>query len=211
MPAKWTERMMQLALTDSQNGLFSFVRYAVVPNVSYSLLGRHEADLLCLSKAGVFHEVEIKVSKADLKKDVEKRHRHKDPLVSFLWFAVPNPLVEDAKIWVPSNAGIVSVSALQVPARRVYDVRVRDTVLRQAYWCPSCSVVRRPVKDKDSKKPEAEQVLKFLRIGIMRMWSQRTAEMQSKLEEAYGALDKVSENTLWDSWAEARDEDCSRR
>jgi hypothetical protein len=52
---------------------FGIRRHLIVPNVSWGLGLRHECDLLIVRESGFAAEVEIKVSKSDLKKDVEKR------------------------------------------------------------------------------------------------------------------------------------------
>ena len=58
----------------------------VVPNVSWGF-EVHECDLLIVTKTGYAYEVEIKRSKADLKKDIEKKHGHNSRGVYFflLW------------------------------------------------------------------------------------------------------------------------------
>lgn len=46
-------------------------RWAVCPNVSWGMLP-WEADILALSKNNVIHEVEVKVTASDLKRDLLK-------------------------------------------------------------------------------------------------------------------------------------------
>ena len=71
----------------------------IVPNASWGL-GLHECDLLVISKAGYASEVEIKVSKADLLRDREKRHGHASDRIKALWFALP-----EAKVGLAALAG----------------------------------------------------------------------------------------------------------
>lgn len=151
---KWTEQLMQSALTARRN-LFDFTAYACVPNVTYGLgySLNHECDLLCMSKAGVLHEVEIKVSKADMRADKRKHYDHWCPLVSFVWFAVPLGLEECALQEVDNRFGIVVVA----------DVGNHF----------STRVVRRPKHNPIAVKPTPEQREKLLRLGVMRMWSRR--------------------------------------
>jgi hypothetical protein len=152
---KHTELSMQMSLT-RPGQLFDFVRYSVVPNVSYGILLAGEADLICVSKAGVFHEVEIKVSVSDLKRDALKRHGHEDRLISFTWFAVPQELETVAETSLPTRYGIVSV-------RTVVDSRGERTVTH---------VVRKPKRNPScTKKPTVEIINKLLRLGVIRMWS----------------------------------------
>ena len=156
---KWTERKMQIALT-SRGCLFFFRRYAVVPNVSWGIGLSHEADLLCLSAAGVFHEVEIKVTLADLRAERNKRHTHYNKYIRHLWFAIPDTIDIDA-VKIPDYAGLVVVS--------MYDVRGKDFFKTKIIRRP------RPKRRKGAiyEKPSERMIEKFLRLGVMRMWSRR--------------------------------------
>jgi len=151
-----TEQSIQDALT-AQGALFCFRKYASVPNVSWGLwsaLG-HETDLLCLSKSGCFHEVEIKISKSDLRADVKKRHRllgREPPAVRYRWFAVPQALAAVALSEVEKKFGVVEVSD---------DGKAK--------------VLRRPKPNTKASKPTDAQIMQFLRLGVMRMWSKRKA------------------------------------
>ena len=80
----------------------------IVPNVFWSFFN-HEADLLVLTKSSYATEIEIKVSKADLKKDKEKWHGHKSDLIKYLDFAVPIELKDFALTEIPEHAGLLSV------------------------------------------------------------------------------------------------------
>jgi hypothetical protein len=156
MPVKHTEQSMQHALTGARN-LFAWSRYAVVPNVSYGLLIRGEADLICASKAGIFHEVEIKVSRSDLKADQKKRYAHEDPRVAYTWFAVPQELESDALELLPERYGLVVVHE---------DCQHPDTAPLRT------KIVRMPQKNpKYTRKPTDADMIKLLRLGVMRMWT----------------------------------------
>lgn len=80
----------------------------VVPNVSWGMFN-HECDLIVLRPSGVCIEVEIKVSLSDLKADAKKSHDHSDPLISELYFAVPEALLEHTHLMVPAKAGVLLV------------------------------------------------------------------------------------------------------
>ena len=85
-------------------------RNIIVPNVSWGMnIGLHECDLLCLSASNYATEVEIKVSKSDLKKDNDKGHGHFHNHIKYLYFAVPEKLVEFALQHIPERAGLLSV------------------------------------------------------------------------------------------------------
>jgi hypothetical protein len=159
MPIKHTEQSMQHALTGTGN-LFDWRRYAVVPNVSYGLLIRSEADLICATKSGVFHEVEIKVSRSDLKADLKKRYAHEEPLIAYTWFAVPQELEGDALELLPKRYGLVVVHE---------DLKRPDTAPMRT------RIIRKPQKNpKYTKKPTDAELIKLLRLGVMRMWTNAT-------------------------------------
>lgn len=160
MANDWTEEKMQNALTRRGN-LFDFTVYAVVPNVSYAVLGHGEADLLCLSKSNTFHEVEIKVSKSDMKADLKKHRGHENSMVAYTWFAVPDVLEDDALEIVPSRYGLVVVES--DPHR---------------FTCYRTRVVRKATKYTGfgARKPTDAEVLRFLRTGVIRMWSRRNGD-----------------------------------
>lgn len=80
----------------------------IVPNVSWAFL-HYEADLVILTGSNYATEIEIKVTKADLKKDKEKRHNHDSELFKYLYFAVPNKLTEFALTEIPEKAGLLEV------------------------------------------------------------------------------------------------------
>ena len=58
----------------------------IVPNVYHSFF-KHELDLLVLTKSGYAYEIEIKITAADLKKDVKKRHGHRDERIKKIYLA----------------------------------------------------------------------------------------------------------------------------
>jgi hypothetical protein len=165
MAGFWTEERMQIALT-SQSGVFNFLKYSVVPNISYSLLN-HEADLLCLSRGGVFHEIEIKVSLSDLKADRKKQHCHMSKIVPYLWFAVPIELCESAEKIIPERAGIITVEMI-----KYFD----------GIYLPKSKIYRRPKKPKEYNKPSDKQIIIFLRMGTLRMWSRKENNLSEEYE-----------------------------
>lgn len=122
---------MELAVA-GRFGVFSGTRYVVLPRSRWGLATwgiYHECDLLALSRAGVLHEIEIKISRSDLLADAEKRHAHESPAISKLWYAVPKELEEFALEHIPGTAGLIrcyprrsgfgSVTARAATGRRV--------------------------------------------------------------------------------------------
>jgi hypothetical protein len=157
---EWCESRMQYALT-RQNNLFDFGRYAIVPNVSHGLGLEHEPDLLCLSKNGVFHEVEIKVTMSDLKADNKKGHKHYSKFIKHLWFAIPDTLsIEQSLESIPDYAGLVVISTYYSEA--YYRQRYHTKVIRKP---------RPKLRKGLFTDPTQETIIKFLRLGVLRMWT----------------------------------------
>ena len=130
--------------------------FAIVPNIA-SGLWIHECDLLVVRKSGHAIEVEIKVSKADLKKDAAKRHGHVDRQnrIKELYFAVPKKLYDAALEFAPERAGIITIEPYTFysgQTKLVGKVRRKPTINRAA----------RPLTE--------NEMLTVARLGSMRIW-----------------------------------------
>lgn len=124
----------------------------IVPNVSWGLIN-HEADLLMLRPSGWVEEIEIKVSKSDLKRDLLKnrgRGHKSDDRVQKLWFAVPEGMETMPEI--PEHAGILKVSV----------TRFNDFVV---------TTVRAPKLNKRAHKLTPDEQRQLLRLGMYRIWT----------------------------------------
>jgi len=126
----------------------------IVPNVSWGLGLRHECDLLILDKLGRLSEVEIKISKSDLKADFRKGHNHISPIIGRLIYAVPDELVDFAKTVIPEKSGLITVKWTSIGW--------------QATWVRYC-------KHGESLKLTAEQKIKLMSLGCMRIWTLKEA------------------------------------
>lgn len=116
-----------------------------IPNVSWGFL-RYEADLLILTKSARLYEVEIKVSKSDLKRDLKKTHNHDDRRINKVFFAIPKELLKHADM-IPDYAGILVVSG---------------------NWC--CRKERDAPKRNDYKLSD-EEVSQLYRLGALKVWT----------------------------------------
>ena len=125
---------------------FGVRQHIIVPNVSWGFNGIHELDLAVLTKAGYLSEVEIKISKSDLKKDKYKKHGHKSKWIKKLWFAVPEKLGEFALTEIPERSGLLVIG----DNRRVVQVK-------------------HPVVNKECRKLECKDQLAIARLGCMRI------------------------------------------
>lgn len=122
----------------------------IVPNVSWGLGLRYEADLLVLRPSGYCDEVEIKCTRSDIIRDLSKQHNHDYRYVRLVWFAVPAHLATCDKI--PDYAGILSLS-------RAYG-RVHVTTIRSA-----------KLRRKNPERMPDKIVMKLLRLASMRVWT----------------------------------------
>lgn len=124
----------------------------VVPNVSWGMGFRHELDVLVVTKAGVGYEIEIKVSKADLKKDKEKWHNHIDYMnrIRRLYFAVPSSLKEVALQEIPEHAGLLVV-----------------TLHRDRYYY--VTEAKSPKQNMSSRKFSDKEICDLYRLGALRI------------------------------------------
>jgi hypothetical protein len=148
-----TAMEVQHALTYSERSPFYIRSHLVVPNVGYGLGFNHELDLLSITMdRRVGTEIEIKVSRADIKRDLEKKHRHSDPRLRQLYFAGPNELREAFFEYAPAEAGIITVC---FEGGRRWQCVTRRRAKPQKKW--------RPFTDRE--------VERLLRLGNMRYWS----------------------------------------
>jgi hypothetical protein len=125
--------------------MFGVRKNIIVPNVSWGMF-RYELDMVILTPAGVAYEVEIKTSKADLKADLLKPHKHFNMRIQKLYFALPYYLLPDCEYLIPENAGIINI--------------------RYDYFA---HITRQAKKNNDYKFTDAEK-MQLMRLGCMRMW-----------------------------------------
>lgn len=159
MPKKMTSAEIELRLARH----FGVRKNVVVPNVSWGLDFGHELDLIVVSKAGYATEIEIKVSKADLKNDLKKPHKHESKRLKYLYFALPSKLKSAALEFVPERAGIILLNNTdaELPA---YDIEV----LRPA--------VVRPKAEKLTDK----EIIKLHHLSAMRLWPLKANLLQAQ-------------------------------
>ena len=121
-------------------------------------MGLHyEADLVVVTRARCAYEVELKVSKADLKADAKKRHIHNGSIFKGLWFAMPENIYEPEL--VPDRAGVLLV----------YDYKYFNYGTQQEEIAPNRVRVERKPKTKNVKLTE-KQYIKLLELMAMRVW-----------------------------------------
>jgi hypothetical protein len=133
---------------------FNYRANIIVPNVSWGLGLRYEADLVVLRKSGYADEIEIKVTASDIKADLKKKVQHDSAFFRRLWFAVPAGLEDHPDI--PERAGIICISGR---ATRYKPDGLGVTIIRQAKIRKHC------------RKMDERKKMKLLSLGCMRIWS----------------------------------------
>lgn len=152
-----TSREIEVAVADH----FGVQTHTIVPNVSWGLFG-YELDLCVLNHRSFYaSEVEIKISKGDLKRDGKKHHQHdrNGNAIRFLWFAMPEKL-SGCEDLVPEHAGIMLIGK---------DGRVK--------------IVRKPMGNRAAIKWEPYQAYLLARLGTMRTWTLKRA-INRRIEES---------------------------
>jgi len=129
----------------------------IVPNVFWAM-NFHECDLLVVSKAGYLTEIEIKITRADLRADAKKWHGHNSNRIKRLFFALPDYLDLPACInMIPDRAGIILVRP------NAPDV---DPI-----WTPRCREIRPAQRNKAAGKIGDAERYKIARLGALRIWN----------------------------------------
>ena len=140
---EFTEYTMQWFIAN----YFGWRQDVIVPNVSWGAGIDYEIDLLIIKSSLYCHEIEIKVSKADIKKDLTKaKCAHNANFVKYFSYAVPEHL-KDCE-YLPSDCGLIAV---------------KDD--------GECYTVRPPRRNKRANKITVEKYLKILRLCNFRMWN----------------------------------------
>ena len=137
---------------------FGTRRNLIVPNVSWGMF-LYEMDLVVLRRDSLYAgEVEIKVSRSDLKRDQKKNHCHdrNRNMIKCLWFAVPEKL-SNCLEFVPERAGFLTVAS----GGRVV-------------------VVRKPLANPLARKWSVEDALKLTRLGLLRYWDMKNYMLRNK-------------------------------
>lgn len=151
---------------------FGSVSNLIVPNIKWGWGLHYEADLVVLTKSDYAYEVELKVSKADLKHDLSKRHTHNDPIFRGLWFAMPEEIIDEKLI--PEKAGILSYGYQKTEEPDIICGVCMST--EEPDGSPDVTfereitVIRRPKTRKNAQRISEEKRMKLESLGCMRLW-----------------------------------------
>lgn len=156
---------------------FDYTKNLIVPTVTANGLLMFEADLLVLTPAGYATVVETKVSKSDLKNDLQKKHIKvvDKPFITqygklvdieyyyknlkYFYYAVPKKLEKCALEQIPEFCGLLIVDIETVPATTEYTSEQKIQICRQ---------VREP-KILFKKAWSKEEQFNIARLGTMRL------------------------------------------
>ena len=140
----------------------------IIPNISWGF-GVHECDLIILSKAGYCTEIEIKISAADLKKDMLKNHNHKSNKIKYLYFAIPSYLARYIE-HIPLNAGIFIITS------------------KHRVFC-----IAKPLQNKTCRAITEHEQYELARLGALRIWSlkRRCTEYKSNYRAMYERIKEL--------------------
>lgn len=136
-------------------------KFMMVPNVSHGFDLNYEADLMILTPTDFLYEVEIKVSKSDMKADLKKQNAHNSIYVKRLYFAFPEQLLETALEILPEDVGLF----------------VAHTHLNGSVYVV---LKRKPKEITNCKTVPIEKQYKLARLGVLRMWNMKNI-LYSKL------------------------------
>jgi len=157
-------------------GHFNYRQNLIVPNISWGM-NIHECDLLIVTKSGYATEVEIKISKGDLKKDAEKKHNHEDRYnrIRRLYFAIPESLT-DCIEFIPERAEIIVLS--------------RGKNYGEDYLY--CRVLREARVNNTCKKFTDEERFNVARLGTMRIWGLKRKIITARKKEKVKIGDRTT-------------------
>lgn len=150
---------------------FGWRQNLIIPNLYYGLSGLYyEADLVVVTKSGYAYEVEIKISKQDLIRDRDKKHKHDCKHFRGLYFAIPEKLYDKIKDnvldYIPEDAGLIVCNIEQYNTAKYY--------VAQTKWKP---------KPRKVEPLTLEQQLQVARLGTMRVWSLKKKIINLKQKE----------------------------
>lgn len=128
--------------------------HVIVPNVSWAMFD-YELDLCSLDIHSMYAtEVEIKISKSDLKADLKKPHHHHNPWMHYLYFAMPESM-QDCIDLVPEHAGIYLVKE------------------SNKWGEPEVLKAKQAVVNKEAKKWDDHKAFELARLASLRYWNTR--------------------------------------
>ncbi len=129
---------------------FNWRKNIILSNIYYGFLS-YEADMLLITRNKYLWEIELKVSKSDLRNESKKEaFVHNDHRIKRLYFAMPEYVLEEMFLdeeYIPDDAGILLCRS----NGRVYPYR--------------------HAKDRKARKLTVDEYMELCRLGVIRNWS----------------------------------------
>jgi len=157
----FTTREMEVAIANYYNTRTNIL----VPNVSWGLFN-YEMDIVVMTPAGYLTEIEIKISRADLKKDLEKRHGHNSTRIKSLYFAIPEKLKHCIDL-IPERAGIYVAKYRKLSGIHYHYEQIKAPAGLFRY---EIEEIRKPIINKNAPALDLADKLQFYRLGALRIW-----------------------------------------
>jgi len=137
-------------------------QHIIVPNfyINFGTSADHECDLIIIKRSGYAEEIEIKMSKSDLKADFKKKHGHVDERLQYLYYAMPIELYEQCEGLIPEYAGVFTITKYE-------DIGFARCV--------------KSAPKKQCRKLTINEQLKIARLGVMRIWNLKQKYQRSTI------------------------------
>lgn len=178
-----SSRLLERQIQNKLHSILEDCFHHIIPN--FTPKGWHECDMWAVSKAGYSFEFEIKVSKADFKKDAKKVENPR----SFHWG-------RDQKN-VKTKHQRISESDIKGP-NRFYYVLPEDVVTDEEV--PEWAGIYRWRKEEPSEGGE----FKLAHRGGIAMWKEREAPMLSKESAPSDQIEQAGKAFYYRFWNERR-------
>lgn len=154
---KATTADMEIAVTRLIEGR----KHIILPNASWGILSRHEADLLVIEATTRRHyvtEIEIKVSVSDFRAEAKKNHKHTHALISRLIYAMPDYVYEKVKDEIPADKRVGVIVA---------------TFNESRGWVAKWVKTGTHVLPYNHRKPEEKDYIQIAKLLSLRLWDQK--------------------------------------
>ena len=159
-----TTKEMEFAIFDHFKGSYDLI----TTGITRGDIVNHECDVLMVNKNRFLIEIEIKISKSDLRADFKKTHNHNCKNIKHTYFAIPKEM-EDCIELIPKEFGVIVVRK-----SKWKDSFMKKIPIIKTYY--PLKVVRRPKKKSDYKISD-EKLIKLYRLSSFRYWGCKKNEL----------------------------------
>ena len=132
----------------------------------------HECDVVVVTKADYLLEFELKVSKADLKKDFKKNHSHECNKIKKTFYVIPHYLRDCIEL-IPEKFGVILVYKDTWIDKFMLKVPLEKTMYR-------CSIYREGHTNKEAEKITIDEYIKLCKLASMRYWTCKENELKNE-------------------------------